>query len=179
MDAEIAASIFEMLKFALPALLCIGTAYLIFRQQIEKEEARAQKEIRVQAFSSFFPLQLSAYERAILFLERIRPDALLSRIGAQQKSAGYLASEILGEIQSEYEHNIVQQLYISEDGWNALQSAKEEVVDLVRVAGARLHDKATGGELSNLIYKFLQEREQPLLCDSAINRLKRDMIEKF
>lgn len=179
MDTEVAKSLLDILKFVLPALIAIGAVWLVFRQQIEKEEARANKEIRVQAFSSYFPLQLAAHERAILFLERIRPEALLSRIDVQKKTAAYLAGEMLEEIQSEYEHNIVQQLYISEEGWAALMSAKNEVTDLIRVAGARLHEKATGKELGSLILKFVQEKEQPLICESAISRLKRDVIEKF
>jgi len=102
----------------------------------------------------YIPLRMQAYERAILYLERIDPNNVLMRVHKAGMSAKYLHSELLKAVRDEYTHNMAQQVYISEKGWAQLKKAKEETVQIFNTAQAKVHDNATGIELSAKIFEI-------------------------
>ena len=64
---------FDLLKIILPAIIVAGAIYLLFKQFLEKEQQRQLIALRLESSKSTLPLRLQAYERIVLFLERIRP----------------------------------------------------------------------------------------------------------
>ncbi len=77
------------------------------------------------------PLCLQAYERLVVFLERIRPEALIRRLEQPQMSVQQTRQRLIASIRSEFEHNISQQIYVSTASWEAVESAKEQMVHFI------------------------------------------------
>ena len=106
------AYLFDLLKIVLPALIVAGVIYLLFKQFLEKEQQRRLIELRLESSKATLPLRLQAYERIVLFLERISPNNILVRLSSAGQTAPDFHRLLQQEIRAEYEHNLSQQLYI-------------------------------------------------------------------
>ena len=76
--------ILEMMKYVVPSLVTLGGIYLVIRTFIDDENTRRNQEINktllFEQRKVSLPLRLQAYERIIVFLERIHPFSLLHRV---------------------------------------------------------------------------------------------------
>lgn len=163
------------LLFALlPSLVLLGAVVLVLNQQYRRQRQELSSEIRLRAFSQVMPLRLAAYERAMLFCTRMQPDALLLRAQPQGKTAAQLRSQLLDEIRTEYEHNAVQQLYVSEAAWEAVLSGRDGLVSAVSGAADGLGENATGVALGQALLRNLNEAGGDPFAP-AVRLLKSDM----
>src|SRR4051812_1556803 len=104
----------DLLKIAIPLGLAIVLVMVVLRQQLRREELKERYRIRMEAFSKLLPMKIAAYERALLYADRIHPANLIKRNDPNRKTAKMFEQFLLMEVEVEYEHNVVQQLYISE-----------------------------------------------------------------
>lgn len=116
-----------ILLITLPAIIVLVIAYLIIKQFFQNKEQMELLKIQKQVTDQILPLKLQAYERLLLFFERIHVPNLIARIKTKQMSSGDLQSSLMIAIQQEYEHNVTQQLYTSEKLWQIIQLAKQEI----------------------------------------------------
>ncbi|MGB1039584.1 MAG: hypothetical protein ACPGVD_01775 [Flavobacteriales bacterium] len=100
-----------------------------------------------------FPLKLQAYERIVLFLERIEPSSLVMRTKTIEMNANQLHSTLLNNIREEYEQNVAQQIYISDNSWNLVKQAKEETIKIINLAGNSMNQDSTGNDLTRNIFE--------------------------
>ena len=86
----------------------------------------------IQKKKESLPIKLQAYERMLLFCERINPTKLLIRVTPiGNKTEDYLQL-LISSIEQEFEHNLVQQLYISENSWKAVLTSKLAIIAKLR-----------------------------------------------
>ena len=168
----------EILKYTVPGLLAIGAAYTVFAMQIKREEVREQQELRLKAFSTVVPLRLQAYERAILYLERIHPVSLLQRNEPEKMTASQLKLQLTFDVQEEYDHNVVQQLYVSDAAWGELKRCREEVLALIQQAAEEAGERASGIEMSRVLLRLVNSQETSPV-KSGIDAVKRDLTTLF
>ena len=77
------------------------------------------------------PLKIQAYERLVLYIERIQFPVLVKRVFHPGISRNDFQFSILQNVQDEFEHNIAQRLYVSETTWQLVVMAKEEALQHV------------------------------------------------
>jgi hypothetical protein len=108
-------------------------------------------------------MRLQAYERLILFLERISPDTLLLRLKNQGRTNYDLHLAILQQIRSEYEHNISQQLYVSDELWSRVKETKEKVTLFINDIAKAADPNKDSIHLAKLIMdKLIEDGESPV-----------------
>ena len=61
----------EILKISIPALLVMLTAWLVIRNMLRDDQERRRQDLLLQTVKTLTPVRLQAYERVVLFLERI------------------------------------------------------------------------------------------------------------
>ena len=110
----------EFIKILVPASVVLYGAYLLVRMFIQKEVDLKKLEVRGKSIETVLPNRLQAYERMALFLERISPQNLLVRLNASGMTSKEFHQLLLSEIRSEYNHNVAQQVYMSENIWKSL-----------------------------------------------------------
>ena len=76
----------------------------------------------------FWRVKLQAYERMLLFSDRINPAKILVRIPPISENTQEYLQLLMGNIEQEFEHNLVQQMYVSTDAWTAVVGAKNAVL---------------------------------------------------
>ena len=86
-------------------------------------------------------------------MERIEPSSLVMRTKTNEMTSAQLHGALLHNIREEYEHNVAQQIYISENAWNLVKQAKEETIRIINMAANSMEEKATANELTRDIFE--------------------------
>ena len=135
-------------------------------------------EVRSRSIETILPARLQAYERMALFLERISPQNLLIRLNNPGYSARDFQKILLDEIRSEYNHNVSQQVYISEEVWNQVKNAKEDLIILINEAASRIAIESTSIDLSKKIFEMVMDKKVDPI-GHALTELKKEIQQVF
>lgn len=168
----------EILKYVLPSIIVFFTAFYLFKAYLDREYKRGQLEQRSATQQITLPLRLQAYERMILFLERLSPNNLFIRVKKPGITAKQFQAILLADIRSEFEHNLSQQIYISVEGWNEIKIAKEEMIKIIITAAESLNANASALDLSKLVFEIII-RNNEIPTQKAIDILKREVQKNF
>ena len=133
---------------------------------------KAKTELRLVTARMVTPLKIQACERFLLFLERSQLPVLVKRIYAPGMVKDGFHIALLQSVEEEFEHNLAQQLYVSNDAWMAVKSAKEELVNQINAT----FDKTDNGTEVALIAQALVALPNPFI-DQAILMLKKEFNE--
>jgi len=150
--------------------------YMRSEQQLIKLRMDADGKSNTEKIS--LPLKFQAYERMSMFLERINPPNLLTRVMKSKISVGTLHSLLLATIRDEYEHNMSQQLYISDTSWELVKAAKEDVVRLVNSTVSKFKSDEDASKFAqSIITNGFSNNSNPI--DMALAALKDDIRNNF
>lgn len=169
--------ILEIVKLILPSLVVLATTVFLVKKYLESTQRDQMLNLKQASQKEILPRRLQAYERLVLFLERISPNSLVMRVHKTGMSGKLLQSELLKAVRQEYEHNIAQQVYMSTESWNLVKSAKEETIQLINIAASKVNDNATGVDFAQKIFE-LSAMLDVMPTDNALNHLKKD-IQRF
>lgn len=169
----LAQQIFEVLKYLLPALVVFLTAWLLIKEflgrvQSPTESMAAAPRAMPEAIAN---ARMKAYERLALFLERTAVDSLISRVRKTSMTATELQIAMVATIRKEYEHNLSQQVYVSDTLWMMIKASKEETISLINRIGSSLPSTATGLELSRALLNSVIRSQENSPNQSALNQL--------
>ena len=127
------------------------TAFYVLKMFLDNESKKRLLEYNNQNLKLITPVRLQAYERIILFLERIAPNSLIIRLQVPGMQSLQLQMEMLSLIRAEFEHNLSQQIYMSDNAWQVANSAKENVIKLINISAESIDKDAPAIELSKKI----------------------------
>lgn len=147
----------DILKITIPALLVFLTAWILLRNMIKNDQDKRRQEILLQNNRTITPIRLQAYERIILFLERISLESLIVRVSTSDMTAAQLHSALLTTIRSEYEHNLSQQIYMSPKAWEVVRNARSGMIKLINSEAEKLPPNSTGMVLSKQLLEKLMD----------------------
>ncbi len=168
----------EILKYILPSLVVFFTAYLLINKFINNDQQKRKLEIILNNQKIITPIKLQAYERLILFLERISSESLIVRVQHQGMTSKQLHIALLSTIRAEFEHNISQQLYITSQAWELVKASKENMIKLINDCAVNTNPKSSSIELSRtIIEKVMEKTKSP--TSVAIDFLKKEMNNFF
>lgn len=166
--------IFDLFLFAIPSLITGVIAYYFFREHTKNEDGRRRFLLKKDLQVNAMPLRLQAYERMALFLERISPSKLLIRVSPTSSDKESYENLIIQNIEQEFEHNLSQQIYISDKCWSIITTAKNATIQLVRKAS--MQEKTdSANKLREVILTEMMERRSP--SDAALSFIKEEVSE--
>jgi hypothetical protein len=168
----------DLLKILLPAALVLYAMYLMVKSFLEKEFNQKALQIKATQQEVSLPIRLQAYERMVLYLERITPNNLLRRYSGGQVSARELQSILVHDVREELGHNLSQQLYMSAEVWNSIQQATEEVISMINTAADSLPTEAQAQDLSRAILQNAVDSGQDP-TGRALFQLKKEVHTLF
>ncbi|MBT8288193.1 MAG: hypothetical protein HKN00_06060 [Flavobacteriaceae bacterium] len=166
--------IFELLLYTVPALVTGIIAYYFFREHTRNEDGRRRFLLHRDLQVNALPLRLQAYERMVLFLERISPNNLITRIRPTSSDKDSYEILLIATIEQEYEHNLSQQVYMSDECWNIITAAKSATIQLIRKAG--LSDKIDSADkLREVVLTEMMEKFPP--SNAALSYVKQEVSD--
>jgi len=167
---EFSKNISDTLFYFVPALLVLFAMFMVMKRFLDTQASILRKflerdiqirsmEERQDRLKESVPLKLQAYERMILFLERISPNSLLVRVHRGGMAAGQLQSDLVATVRAEFEHNLSQQIYISEQSWEEVKNAKEDTIRIINNAFSVVGNNASGIQMSTQIFEQVLKLE--------------------
>jgi hypothetical protein len=168
----------DILKYTVAGIGIVYIAFYLFKPYLDKASSLQLFELKKAISSQTLPLRLQAYERLVLFTDRVNPSNLLIRLNGNGYSAAELHTLILADIRSEYQHNVTQQIYVSSQAWAVVKRVKDDTVSLVNNAVKALPENSGGLELGRIILNHLSKLEEDPY-EMATNLIKRDLENIF
>ena len=160
-------------------LLCLfGGAFLLLWYYLKQTRKPAPVAATNQEQQTILPLRLQAYERFVLFLERIHPSNLMMRLNGADLSASQLQSLLVRTIREEFEYNLSQQLYVSAKSWELIKNAKEETIAMINAASSELSAEAGSADLVKMVFEVAISRGK-LPVETTIDEIKRELQQMF
>jgi hypothetical protein len=152
--------IIELISYSLPSIIIAYLAYTIFELYSKNEHEKRKYLLQKPTKIDITPLRLQAYERMTLFIERINPSQLLVRITPISENKNDYQNFVIAQIEQEFEHNLAQQIYITEECWAVIIKAKNATIQILlsTTLNEKIHD---ADQLREYILKDLSEKEAP------------------
>lgn len=139
----------NVLYSILIALALIAVLYYLYRKP------KPETGNRQPANTASVSLQLQAYERLTLLVDRIAIPNLISRTAHEGLSARDMQLVLTRSIRDEFDYNITQQIYITPETWNAVKNLKEKNLLIINQVASVLPANASGLDLNRAILEFL------------------------
>ena len=152
-------------------ILVAGAAY-VTKMVMEAKAKIAALENNQANRAVLLPLRLQAYERMALFLERIDPNQLVLRIHNIGLTVSQEQNLLLTAIRSEFEHNLSQQIYLSDQVWAKVCDAKGDIEEIINTVAGDYDKDADSREFAETVLAVSSKKP---VVELAIQILKADM----
>lgn len=170
--------IIQILLVLFSGTIVFITAFFLIKMLLENESKKRVVDYKTQNLKLITPIRLQAYERIILFLERISPDSMIVRLHVQGMESFKLQADMLSLVRAEFEHNLSQQIYMSPEAWSVACSAKENIIKLINLAAEKAGPKSPALEFCNiLIGSWMNINPSPI--QTAIGFIKKEIQQLF
>ena len=156
----------ELLKYTIPSAIVLVGVYALFKTGFDNLITLQGQQKSVALSKEVLPLRLQAYERIILYMERITPNNLIVRLNDKSFNVAQFQTLLVNEIREEFNHNLSQQIYMSDEAWEMTRKAKEETIALINEAAKPLNADAPSFELSKNIFQVVLDNENDLISNT-------------
>lgn len=168
-------------------IIIIALFYFMNRKQIAREE-RLRKQIQEFGYPPLeqsmiqepvvkkrkaTPQVLTAYERMTILLDRIDLNKLVQRVHPISEEKQDYANFLIQHIEQEYDFNVSQQLYVSDESWALIMTAKNTIIQNILKLTLRA-DILNSVSLREELIRF---REEASLVELAKSRLRKEVAE--
>ena len=144
----------------IPLVLFTILLYPLLRKAVALLEILVNKHIQQPTASqgnadslqtTAYNLKLLAYERITLLIERLKPDSLIPRTLSPELHYKEYQLLLLNEIRKEFEYNLSQQLYLSDNAWIVTVNFKDNVITLINSAASECQPDDNANQLGQKI----------------------------
>ncbi|SFU53825.1 hypothetical protein SAMN05216480_106126 [Pustulibacterium marinum] len=166
--------IIQLLFYCIPAIVTGGVAYYFFSLHTKNEEGRRRYLLHKESQKDALPVRLQAYERMTLFLERIAPASLTINLTPVTDGKDDYENRLIQQIETEFNHNLAQQIYLTEDCWGIIRAAKNTTIQMIRkIAMSEKIDSAS--KLREAILTEFMDKQAP--SATALSFIKKEVSE--
>lgn len=164
--------IIEIIAYTLPSLITGGVAYFLFDSYFKDQQNTRRWLLQKENKPAILPLRLQAYERLTLLMERINPSQMMVRISPLSNDKTDYQNLVIAQIDQEFEHNLSQQIYVSEECWSVILTAKNATIQMIRLATQ--NEKVTDADSLRafIVSDFL---EKPTPSSAALSFIKNEV----
>ncbi|MCB0608474.1 MAG: hypothetical protein H6562_19860 [Lewinellaceae bacterium] len=166
-------TLLEIIKVTVPALIVFLTVYYLLKQYTETQLRLKNAEVAESRQGKTLPLRLQAYERLSLLCERISIPNLVLRTPKDGLTASEFKVALMIAIQQEFEHNITQQVYVSEQLWEILKISRDDAVNFIGLVAEKVPAKSPARELAEALLQYHSSRETSGI-DKALLAIKKE-----
>ena len=148
----------EVLKISIPALIVAAVSYFLIKELLRNQNLLEAHKLKRESQATTLPLQLQAYERLSVLCERLSLPGLVMRTQSDQMQSATLKIALLMAIQQEFEHNISQQVYVSDQLWKIIQTTREDLLQFISMVGEKVDPKSPGHTLAMALVSMHEKR---------------------
>lgn len=168
--------ILQIVIAVVPSLIVGLVAYYFFNNFVKNEENRRYYNLKKNTHKEMIPYRVQALERMTLYLERIDPGRLLVRVKPHDDDKHSYENRLIQTIDQEFQHNLTQQIYVSDSCWEAILATKNATIALIRKSNMS-EQVDTPDKLREVILTELLDKSAPSITGLAY--LKREAREMW
>ncbi len=150
----------EIFKIVIPAFLVMMTAYLLLDKMLINEDKRRRAELLGKHKAVVTPIRLRAYERIALLLERTHPTAMMLQVIKPGMTIVEAQNKILTYIRAEFDHNLSQQIYLSNELWEAVKAVHDNMIKLVNTTAQHFKPDEPATKLAEVFIRMYDEIDE-------------------
>ncbi len=170
--------LFEITKYLLPLIVFLIALMILLNHFAKKEKLNLRYDVIKANNKLITPVRLQAYERIILFLERIRPDALALRLTKPGISSKKMQLLMLSAVRDEFNHNLSQQLYITDETWAAVIYAKEQITRLINFSISKIDPNVPSNAFTAVLINNYNDIETKPI-ETSVELVKKEASQFF
>ena len=118
-------------------------------------------------------IKLRAYERLIVFLERIEPVGMINRLELHHLDVNVVHSMLIKNIVIEYEYNVSQQVYVSDNIWEMITVVKNKIINNISNSFNSLPKNSKTDHFVQIMLKT--SKENSFIINHAKKSLKKEL----
>ncbi|MFV9482736.1 hypothetical protein ACNI3T_02790 [Christiangramia sp. ASW11-125] len=164
--------VFQLIYGILPAAIVGLVSFYFFHTYSSNEENRRRFLLLREKQKTSLPIRLQAYERLTLLLERISPGKLLFRVEPIAEDVPAYTSLLIANIEQEFEHNLAQQIYVSNECWDYIRTSKNAMISMIRNASDK-ENVSNPDDLRKVILEAMIEKQAP--TEAALGFIKQEV----
>ncbi len=172
----------QAIPYILLACVLFGGFWLILHTQFRNEEKKRQWELKRESQKAISPIRLRAYERLALLLERTKPEHMIVELQKQYPEAmatwsvGQVQQYMLQTLRAEFDHNQSQQVYVSDEVWDMIINARDQMGAFIISIAAQIPPDATVQQyITALLTAYSSNGTTP--TEKALEELKNEAKE--
>lgn len=167
-------NLLEVVKYTIPAIIVLIAAHLIIKRFLVSELQRKQLALLQDTQNVTIPLRLQAYERLTIFIERTHSRQLMTRVYQEGMTVADLRYVMVYTINTEFEHNLSQQIYVSRKVWHTVKGVKEQEIAMIHQLAQQLNAQAPAKELQVKLADFFMTADGELPGEMALNLINEE-----
>ena len=168
----------DLAKIIVPAILVLLTTFLLLRSFLNNKYKKDLLDMKRENAKQVLPVRLQAYERLTLFVERINPQALVTRVNKKAMKPVQLRDALVLTIKSEFEHNISQQIYVSQQTWSVVLAVKDELINTINKSYSELtREGDTLDYIKGIMDYYMAHDRRPM--QSALDKIAAEAQKLF
>lgn len=164
----------EQIGLVIALSVFIIGAFRLWVAPVLKKSNNSKTEPSVQKQKPI-PEVLNAYERLTILLERIDLPKLTVRVTPISTTKQDYANFLIQNIEQEFQFNFSQQIYISDEAWALIETAKHTTIQTILRTALDTNIQDAWGLQAALVLK----KEQNSVVDLAKNRLKKELKQSY
>ena len=168
-----------IIAIILTIVVLIFGFWLIQYSQFRNEEKKRQWELKRESQKSISPIRLRAYERLTLLLERTKPEHMIMEMQKAYPEAmttwtvGQMQQYLLQTLRAEFDHNQSQQVYVSDEVWDLIINARDQMgAFLIDITGQLPKDATAQTYVTALLTAYAGNGTAP--TEKALEELKNE-----
>ena len=153
--------------------------WLIQYSNFRNEEKKRKWELKRESQKTISPIRMRAYERLTLLLERTKPENMIMELRKNNPEALstwsvlQIQQYLLQTIRAEFDHNESQQVYVSDEVWDKVINARDQMATFVIAISTQIPKDADAQTYVNaLITAYATNGTTP--TDKALEELKNE-----
>lgn len=166
-------ALLEIIKITVPALVVFFTVYYLMKTYLDKQYQLKVLEFKQAQGNTTIPARLQAYERLSLFCERIAIPSLMLRLREEDQTNAMLRMAMLITIQQEFEYNITQQVYVSDQLWQIIKISRDNTLMDINGLYEKVDPKASSKELAAVLLAQ-QDSHSAASLNTALSAIKKE-----
>jgi len=165
--------IYQLFAYLVPSIVTGAIAFYFFRMHTNNEEGRRRFLLHKDAQKDVLPTRLQAYERMALFLERMALPNLVVRIAPISPNKSDYENLLIRSIETEFDHNLSQQIYMTEECWGVIKASKSATIQMIRKSA--ISEAETADKLREDILTKTMDTASP--SATALSYVKKEIGE--
>ena len=141
----------EILKYCVPTICVLLATWLVMHKFYKSEAEKRLWELKRLSQKEISPIRMRAYERLSILLERTTPEHMLLELNLGEMTILQVQQQLMRTIRLEFEHNLSQQIYVSDELWHTVIATRDQMVAFINTMAQQMPPQSSALDYAKVL----------------------------